>query len=167
MITLKLLGHGFRYEMECLTRVFFPGEKISITTGPEEVPGDWISTSRKLYSGTTILTVETYIFGNFHKGEYTFNSIAGEREVELRLGVLLFEALAEITRTRPPWGILTGVRPVRLFRSLVESGKSGEEARDHFISEFLVTPGKAELALATMKAQKGACGQRGAKSYSL
>lgn len=41
-----------------------------------------------------------------------------EKECERELAVLLFTLLTKLTQITPTWGILTGVRPIKLMRRL-------------------------------------------------
>ena len=46
-----------------------------------------------------------------------------------------------------PWGILEGIRPVKLASKLINSGKSPQQAVDSFMHEYGATREKAELAV--------------------
>lgn len=64
--------------------------------------------------------------------------------------IMLFEILSEYTGIRLPWGILTGVRPIKLLHNLVrELGTDG--ADKYFREKLLVTEQKTKLALTTEK----------------
>ena len=65
---------------------------------------------------------------------------------------LLYNAFVELTGTRPAWGMLTGIHPVKLLRQYVE--EQGEEAGAvYFQSHCHVTAPKAELARRVLRAQ--------------
>ena len=169
-MTLLIIGHDFHYEMERLTRVFFPGEKIAVTDcrrSVENADGGYILTRRQTANGKIALSVYLNISGTCLSGKDYLEEGADDREIEVTLSKILFKMLCDFTGIRPPWGILTGVRPVRLMRNLITSGLSESRARDHFISEFMVLPGKADLALSTMRVQQRIDAGAKAKSYSL
>lgn len=42
----------------------------------------------------------------------------------------IYQGLSQITKTSPPWGILTGVRPVKLMRELSEKYASSDRAAE-------------------------------------
>ncbi len=46
-----------------------------------------------------------------------------------------------------PWGILTGIRPVKLAVYLFKDGKDEEYVRQYFLNEYKASPEKTELAL--------------------
>lgn len=78
---------------------------------------------------------------------------AGEGDTEIlleysgdgdQLKRTIFERLSADTGFRPPWGIMTGIRPVKLFGETVSS--AGEEkACDIFRDQYLVSPEKLQL----------------------
>ena len=57
----------------------------------------------------------------------------------------LFDDLVKLTGIRPDWGILTGVRPVKLAGELKESLGSYKKARNKLVSEYYLTDKKAAL----------------------
>lgn len=54
-----------------------------------------------------------------------------------------------------PWGSLTGIRPTRLFRQQLESGRTRDEARQMFLTDFDVTPGRVSLLEEILDTQDG------------
>lgn len=68
---------------------------------------------------------------------------AAER-LKTQLARLLYDLLVEATGFRPPWGMLTGVRPLRLFRrGLLQGGAQG--ARRLLVEQCDVSPNKYHL----------------------
>ena len=65
----------------------------------------------------------------------------------------VYEALIKIERRVMPWGALTGVRPTKLARELVEA--QPETARETFRDEFLVSEEKTNLTFKTLEMQEG------------
>lgn len=65
-----------------------------------------------------------------------------------KLKLQLFKALATIYQERQDeWGILSGVRPIKLVQMLMAKGLYGEELREHLETEYLLSPAKIELAI--------------------
>lgn len=46
-----------------------------------------------------------------------------------------------------PWGILTGIRPVKIASKLLRDGMSKTEAAEYFVNEYKAAPDRARLAL--------------------
>lgn len=68
----------------------------------------------------------------------------------------LFDQLSAITGLRPNWGILTGVRPVKLTGEFLSKGLSLQETKQKLIEEYYLDPVKAQLLLDTWQTQQHA-----------
>ncbi len=157
---LALLGHSFRYETENVIRIFFPLEKITVV---EEIP----STAENCvvtYLKDGIVGCSVSLDGQ----EYRKEAFAGsdDKDTELILAQLLYGILTSVSALTPPWGILTGVRPSKLMRSLI--AVNGEEnAVDYFREKLYVSDKKTQLALSVAKAEDRIISLSGEKSFSL
>jgi oxygen-independent coproporphyrinogen-3 oxidase len=165
-MTLLILGHSFLYEMENLVRLFFPGEKVDVHADGDVSACDTIAAQLQLdIKGIYDLSV------HIHHGDYaaqrTCRLPAGtsEQDTELAMGQLLYELLREYTGVTPPWGILTGVRPVRLLREIEKT--AGAEALQTMKSRYLVSDEKLALAKQILEVQRPVIAGAGAKDYSL
>ena len=58
----------------------------------------------------------------------------------------MYQLLRQVTGKRPPWGMLTGVRPVRIIHDSRAKGKSEEEIRRLFEDHYDVSEEKFRLA---------------------
>ncbi len=102
---------------------------------------------------------------NFNDKSYHFAFTAkydkklGERELfSLRrknLKVNLYDLLSKLTKKTLPWGSLTGIRPTKLARNLIESGQIKEYmAAETLEREYRVRKDKAKLVANILKNQK-------------
>lgn len=165
-MTLCVEGHEFRYEMENLCRVFFPDRKIRTVAGPGAASD--IYTGVEPCGGGARIRVRLNFGGEKREAEEILSAQEQEnpRELERRMGVLLFRLLTEACGFRPRWGILTGVRPVKLFAGLAET--MGEERTvGYFEQKLLVSPEKAELCRMTHRNQRSILAVPGRRSFSL
>lgn len=146
-MNLLLQGNSFRYEMERLTMMFFPMEKIHWYL--EEAPeGEPFVLARVEAEGEG-LRLTAGLADGIHTPESRLVPQMDEKQTELALGRLLYGALCRATGITPPWGILTGIRPVKLLRELCAQTGSREEAQARFAAEYLVSPAKVALAAQT------------------
>lgn len=157
-MTLIFSGHHFAYEAERLFRAFFPPVKIAMTNSAEDVSGDFCVTERVINGGIITLCVKMSA-GDFLK-ELTeiIPADTPEKEQERALCVLLYRVLSEYTGVTPPWGILTGIRPVRLLAGMDE--KTAAE-------RLLVSPEKTALAHRINAVQKPIIAGIPERSFSL
>ena len=136
-------SHPFRYEMEALCRMFLHGRELKITENPQ-IPAeeDYIYTA---VDGGEI-TVKAKIDGKYAEAKRT-----AENEHARNMELAVFGVLTEILSIRPKWGVLTGIRPVKLAMQLHDMGLSEEEIRKKLKEERLVSDEKLDLLLTTME----------------
>lgn len=164
---LLIHGHDFHYETENLCRVFFPYEAIRVRTQPDEEEHTVVARAFIEPDGAG----ENY-FASLTIGERTetaedhTDTVLDNAGRERRLVLVLFDVLTRFTGYRPAWGILTGVHPIKLFRSVAQNS-SPEEAVRYFTDHLLVSPEKAELARRTAEVQEPFVQASGENSFSL
>lgn len=142
-MVLIIDSHPFRYEMEALCRMFLHGRELKITE-EVQIPSneDYIYTA---LNGDEI-TVKAKIDGKYAEAKRT-----AENEHARNMELAAFGVLTEILSIRPKWGVLTGIRPVKLAMQLHDSGLSEEEIREKLKTERLVSDEKLDLLLTTME----------------
>ncbi len=79
----------------------------------------------------------------------------------------LYRTLRDLTGKSPDWGILTGIRPVRLAWDYIRAGHSREETRDCLMNFYYLTPEKADLLLGLVDLQQGIMGEYDPKAIGL
>ena len=146
---LVIVDHPYHYEMQNVAMMFFPGEPIQVTREPDTGEGDWLLTQVEPAEGGALLRVVCHREGNRRESLGRFSGEVPSRGCELALARLLFDLLAELTGIRPPWGVLTGVRPIKLLHSLREQGKSWEEITRLLEEDYYLSPQKLALARTT------------------
>lgn len=153
---LVVLNHPFRYEMEKLSREFFPESGIEVT---EEIPdGEAVITEIR---GNEIVVS----FSSLEKRKI-IDGITEKNDLERIMAQLLFEVLSEKTPYRPEWGILTGIRPSKVMRTKqIELGD--ERAREYFENELFVSEKKTLLAESVAGRQQGIIDLSERNSFSL
>ncbi len=156
-MTLYFIGHNFRYECEAVMKLFFPARsfEFALEDTPAENSGDSALLSRKVYSGMADLRAVCRVGGKTSERseKIPLNVKDYEHACELTLCRLMFLCLKEITGISPAWGVLTGVRPVKLVTGLLKSGLSEDEIYSK-MSEYYVTKEKTALCLETAKNQE-------------
>ncbi|MGI6269475.1 MAG: coproporphyrinogen dehydrogenase HemZ [Candidatus Howiella sp.] len=156
----------YYYELENILRLFYPFEKIV----PEAPAADRRVTAAAREERTGDYTLSLELSGGGLSDRRTAAAAAGRLcgfdRRELGLARLLYEALAGLTGYRPPWGVLTGVRPAKLFRRLsLSEGESA--ARRFFAEDLLVLPEKAALCAAVSRSEGEIIALSRPESYSL
>ena len=142
-------GISSRYEYEKLARVFFPDQKMneSDADNPDalriEVSRRGKELSSRLKLGTTEYYDETIV---------PLEKTDDKNYCELTVAQLLCRQLIRLTGFNPPWGLLTGIRPMKLLRMLTRE-YGGEEAERRFQDDYLVSDKKIALSRRTIKVE--------------
>ena len=160
---LYILDHPFHYEMECMTMLFFPGEKVTLhhegaPAGEERAIVTRVEDCRP---------VVEFCLGEGCRRFAGEPAPEGGKALEYSMAIAFFEGGCQVTGRQPPWGILTGIRPVKLLRARYEAGEGEAALRRYFEGECRVSRRKTDLALATMRGERAALERTGPGDYSL
>ena len=140
-MNLYVKNHNFHFELENLTRLFFPNEKITVIRDFSEPQPPYIYTEV-----SDKITISVNI-SSFNKSETAVKKLTDD-DNELVSAQLLYKLLCDFTGLTQPWGILTGVRPVKLLRRLAEESNE-EQAVKKFENDFFVSNEKIALSRET------------------
>ncbi len=146
-------NHEYLFEMENIVRIFFPMEKI--VTVAEDLPDtDGVfSTILVKADGGADLQARAVLNGKTANAQrFATDEQLLCADGEWLMASALCECLTELTGYKPPWGLMTGVRPSKLMRSYIEQyGK--EKAIARFVDFLEVSPAKAQLAVSVAEAE--------------
>ncbi len=138
-------NNNYNYELEKLCRIFLPFDKI-IFTEEQDMDDVYAHTLLEVKKDVTVLSSNLYFYGKTAEfRDEVKNSISDyDKECERVLAITLFKCFSQVTGYQSPWGILTGVRPAKLYSSLVMSGGK-DYANNYFKEKFLTAPNKISL----------------------
>ncbi len=161
------VGHNFDYEMEKLVRIFLPFEKIEIEKSVIEQ--DDVIICQLFKQGECVRAfAKVNLFGKTAQSEtvVTKGLLDFEKECQHALARELYTCLSSLLNYCSDWGILTGVRPARLF--LANCEKFGlNTAKQQFKERFLVSEQKISLCEETTKSEQEIISFSKPKTFSL
>ncbi len=160
---LCLINHNHRYETEKLIRIFLPFEKIEFTEN-EDITEFCIVTKIE----DNLARAELYFAGNIYKNTQKIENINNifSKDAELFLALAVYNCFTAATGYFPDWGILTGIRPAKLFSRLKK--ERGEEFTKNYFSDYLmVKPKKLSLCTEALKGEGNITALSEPNSYSL
>jgi len=135
-----------KYEFEELIKVFLrPGEYLLL--GPDDPEPDDAGepfagcAGVEGEAGGKLIVIDVPVFD---ESEQTGKK---EHDIKNRIKRFLYRELRRHTGEAPDWGILTGVRPVKLAAELLERNLPVEAAKDILMREYFLTEEKARLLL--------------------
>ena len=140
----------FEYELEKLTRLFFPFEKIAFSNAEPNAEDDFYASICATPKGrNTYIQVAVNFYGKISNSEILFDPSNSpdpepQKVIERVIAKELFKSYCKITNYTPEWGILTGIRPAKLYRRF--TNLLGEEKTEEFFeNEFCVSNNKLNL----------------------
>ncbi|MBR3144799.1 MAG: coproporphyrinogen dehydrogenase HemZ [Clostridia bacterium] len=163
MKIVNLLNKKFNYEFEKTARLFFPFDRITVTNSKEEAD---VVISEEKEEEKPILKMTLSLLGSSIEDKVIVDKTESPNEIERNAAVMLYKALSALTGFSPPWGILTGVRPARLYLSKVrEMGK--ENAQEYFRNKLLVSDEKINLSDEVASREESIIASTNLTEYSL
>lgn len=133
---IVLRGAAAGYEAEHTARLFFPGAEKAVQL-PET--GDFV----------LAVSHEKTDFVLLRRGAslcWRTAERASDADAEYALCSLLYTLLRQETGQNPPWGMMTGVRPVRIIHDLRAMGATEAQIEERFLGHFACSPEKFRLA---------------------
>ena len=153
---LKIDGDIKPYYAQTLCMMFFPGVKFP--EGEEETPDTPAASFavRETPCGAHAdVTLKIGADRADGAGDCCVeDGIDPARARQIAAGTAFYRAASALTGVRPPWGIMTGVRPAKLASERFRAGDSVEEAARWIERKYLAAPRKASLAAAVADAER-------------
>ena len=86
-------------------------------------------------------------YASHFEQEYETEGTEKEQKIRLKraLSHVLLDTLEQMTGIKQQWGILTGIRPTKLYHKFRKAGLSEEEIHDRLTREFSLSDEKIEL----------------------
>ena len=140
-----LVNHNERYAVCEIAMAYFSRTKFE---DADSLPtdGDYIISELKEDNGTY-----QYITTLSYNGNVRTN-IVSAKEYNKTYFKQSFHAIAkDLIGGFLPWGVLTGIRPGKIARELIESGMNVNDVKSRFLDFYLTTENKADLAIEVAK----------------
>ena len=166
-----LAGHEYKYAAEQSMLVLYPNERPVYPDAPSGANAVWLTIRRGTKFASCVC--ELSVDGVKSRGESRVplsaltDKVAEDRLLQRAVKNSFFKAAVNGGHPLPDWGSLTGVRPGKLFMSLLKEGKSEKQAVGHFRREFGVSPERTELVRQTTRATLKAADSLDAKDVCL
>ena len=156
---MKLIfrGHDDRYAIEQSLLAFFPEERPVYETaeaGEDDCAYVSLTEGKRYATGVTSIHYHGKTARGVSRAVLTDAPDEYERE-RLRqraLKLSFFKAARDITGVTPSWGALTGIRPGKLARAMLEQGKTERETDRVLRDTYFVSPERRRLAIETAQA---------------
>lgn len=153
---LYLVGNDYHFELENVCRLFLPLEKIVThhEEAPHETDGLTVECCMAQQGDSASLRCRMRLESFDEAESATVTGVTDDfsDRCELELCTLLYHLLVKLLGFTQGWGLVTGVRPVKLLRRLMR--EEGEEAAlAYFRDKLLVSDEKRSLCRTTLQAE--------------
>ena len=145
MIIVTLNEDRYAYDIHSLVKAFYPEQEIKVfVKGTKEERSD---------AGLPAFFVEYYetsICAGIENGEAKTVHLKMPEDrgtVKNDLKQLLYALLSEETGKTLPWGTLTGIRPTKIAKQLLEQGQTEQEVAAYMEHTYLASKEKTELSI--------------------
>lgn len=149
---MLLTCEGFTktYEIESLARMLSPGLTLK-GTGED---GRLLARMEPAANGGIRLVARAGRGGQSEERSDTVDGALSEKERVLALALLLFEAHGALTGRTPRWGVLTGIRPIKLYHAALDRGLGDEEIVERMAGRYAVSREMSRLALRVARCER-------------
>ncbi|MGA8943647.1 MAG: coproporphyrinogen III oxidase [Thermoactinomyces sp.] len=154
------LESAYYRDIELIAKLFF--EEVRVAAAEAEPYRDFylhfaVLGTGPVHAELTLVDVEqnqTVKTVHRRKVEPGLNEREFRKCVKQAISYVFLEAMEEVTGINQPWGILTGVRPVKLFHSFLLKGLSVNETVQHLQNDYLLKPEKTDILRDIVNRQK-------------
>ena len=153
----------YHYSAEQMMLTLFPEERPEYPEGPLpwDMSGEKNAAVFTLHRGKKLTNLSVLVFRpqGYYNGVARFPSEELDRSpeevyhtVQHALKLAFYKAGTALLGREPPWGALTGVRPVKLPTRAILAGASPKQAQRELEKDYHVSPQRARLAVECARA---------------
>lgn len=167
---LFLYGHDYKYAAEQMLLTLYPDERPEYPEGRPNGDGAVLrlSCGEKYITASCVLTRggRKYYGRSHYAPDPNEDQLTRDSRCQRIIKNAFYKAARSSGHAHPAWGALTGVRPGKLFTSLM-SDEDPEEALRRFIADYDVSPERAALCRDTSLVTREIAESLGAKDICL
>lgn len=141
---VALIGNSFKYEIEAILKLFFNTARFSFISDRScETEDSFVIAEIR----DNKLIAEVRLSGSNIVSDSA--PVGTDDENEFNFCRMLYHILCQKTGITPPWGMMTGIRPVKKVIELMRQGLSKEEISQRLSSKYEISPSKLDIAYET------------------
>lgn len=162
MILVLINQAKFEYDIHSLVKAFYPSEDVKVV-----LDGDNIECKDKFFIE---YGEKDYVLkdknGNLLNSLNLSDNLQKSDEKNL-IKKLIYEGLQKYTGISLAWGDLTGIRPTKIPRTLLDQGKSEEYILDYMKEKYFISDEKGKLSIDIAKREREILAPLHKKGYSI
>lgn len=162
MILVHINEAKFEYDIHSLVKAFYPSEDVKVSMEAlNEEPGEefFLEYSKDSFS---FLDRKKNVLESFPVPE---DSLKTEQKNIVKR--LIYNALKKYTGKELVWGDLTGIRPTKIPRKMLDEGKSEEDILRYMKETYFISDEKGKLSIDIAKRERSILAPLHKKGYSI
>ncbi len=151
-----LINHDFKYEVENLMKIFYKVEEFEFIS---EVTSDIYLDNQVVYNKENVTITAKLI--NSKKELLKSEKVIVNKDVHENKRIIkranarvIYDLLAEYTNKSSEWGVLIGIRPVKIVHKHLDEGKSYEDIDKLLYNDHRISREKRNLLLDIAKRER-------------
>lgn len=136
-MTIVLDRNPYKYEIEAVVKIFFPADRFNFVYNGSAPDGDLCLARLRVTRKYAYLTVIIRIGGKVLRKSRRLAAQTGD--CENAFCRMLYSGLSRLTGKSSPWGMLTGIRPVKLVRERLAHNPDTHDLLRFFGEKYMVT----------------------------
>lgn len=163
LINILIEGHPYEHDLFELIRVFFPGKEI-VFVGDNQ----YESVNEELFIHSSLVeqidnnlaVSRVYSYGGLIKevvvdiSDIYIQGISRRKIIKNAIKKSIYDSLVFLVNSEVPWGILTGIRPIKVSHDLINSNKDTSDVKRILMNEFRIYEEKAQLMIDIAMSQR-------------
>lgn len=147
----RLEGHALSHAVEEMLLHLLPAAELTCAQAPQEGQ-DFCESTLTQSGGMATARAVTVLSGVRRESERQaavvgLDALSYKRAVTEIVKLTVYDAVVPALDAPPPWGSLTGVRPAKLARGLMERGIGRGQAAQQLRERFFVSPARTALTM--------------------
>ena len=152
MIYLKLINHEYEYELSDIIKMFYGKENIVLIKNEALDSNQSFFLVSGIYEEDNKIRIESKSIRDGIVEFEHFEIIESKSDISIKkiknlVKKSMYELLSKKLGKTFPWGILTGIRPVKLVHELMDKGANHNEILMTMKEKYLVTNSRIEMAI--------------------
>lgn len=155
LINILIEGHPYKHDLFELVRVFFPGKEIVFVENQYEngIGELFLHSSLVEQADSNLAISRVYSHGDLIKevvvdiNDIHIQGLSKRRIIKNAIKKSIYDSLVFSVDLEVPWGILTGIRPIKVSHDLINSNKDTYDVKRILMDEFRIHEEKAQLMI--------------------
>ncbi|MDF2546560.1 MAG: hemZ [Anaerosolibacter sp.] len=175
MMKIYLDGHDYTYEIAELLKLFVESDQIDFISEEALENNQSFLLVSKLSKEEVRLSIESTLYFKQEKitvdvltyDDRNFHTSAGRKKVKRMIKKSIFNVLCTHFKERPPWGILTGIRPSKIVHEMLDQNISIKEISQCLKNEYGVSDKKVDLVTEVALIERPVIANNGVQDVSI